>query len=346
MFGKRLLAQLFQPGGGQSLGLGGGIKRLARFDFGDHRLGVGFARHDQLRHAARFKCRVFRLVGIVARRNLGIGWRGRVLQHFLAKAGIADHAAFGANEIVLMRLVITGQFLVGRRLFRGEQRGRQQGDGAAALFLEQRGITSGQFLRHHRSERGRHHYLPGHQPLFQILAHQFFTDSALLQRLAERILAEAAIRPPESGNLGDFAIDQPVAGNDPVILAEHGDRRAVDHLVQHLVEPAVGQEAAHRHARIIPLHVFQRRAGSLAEIRGVDALVADHRRPVAPGHAAEAAIAGNVAAGKGEGDQHQHHYGGQRAEFGLEGSAEELEHRSAVFLKIVRKCVPASLRGL
>ena len=207
----------------------------------------------------------------------------------------------------------------------GEGGRGQQRDRPDPLFAQQRSIAQGQFAWRNRAQTGRRHHLAANQTLREIGPHGFLAQSALLQRLGESGIAEVAVGTLEGRNLGDFAIDQARAGDDADLPAEFGQRRPAEHILQHPVEPAAGDEAFHRHARVLLLDVFHRGARRLAKLRRGYPLLADRRHPISAAAGCAAGV-GDVAGRKGEAKQDDETDGDGDADAGTHEFAKEPDH--------------------
>ena len=75
-----------------------------------------------------------------------------------------------------------------------------------------------------------------------ILTHPGIGQAALLERLAIEGFTEITVRTTERRNLGNFAIDQQIAGNHTVFFTESGHGSAIKQLFEHLIQPAIGQK--------------------------------------------------------------------------------------------------------
>ena len=153
--GKRILGQRAEAGSGEALAGGDSFKPLARRDFGGDGLGGGFGRGDKLGDPAGFLRRILGLAGGIARRNLGLGRRGDLLEHGLAEGGIAHHAPLGQDEALAVLGIEGLQFGLGRRGLSARRLRGQQADRAAALFAQQRCIAQRHIAREHRAIAGR-----------------------------------------------------------------------------------------------------------------------------------------------------------------------------------------------
>ncbi len=180
-------------------------------------------------------------------------------------------------------------------------------------------------LGHHRAEFGRGHQLARDQPLGKVVAQCLFRNPLLLEHLAEGGVAERSVGPAEARDFGDFAVDQPVAGDDAVRAPESGGADPVDQLVEHLFQPALGDEGLHGEARVFALEVFQRGGGRLAELGGADLFLADRRDAVAAA-ARPALEVGDIAGGESQSNQPEEQQSEHNAELRANQLAHKLDH--------------------
>ena len=319
---QRLLVGKLGVARGQTLRPGGVLQRGAARHFGCQCPGRCFGRHDDLGDATALARGKARPVVLVAEGDFGIGRLGSLAQSIGAESGVSQDAAFGPDEAILVLRVILRDFRVARFLLfhKGERRNHQ--NGALPRFLQERGIPARHLPRHLCAKACGKHDLPRDQALRYIVANGRFAQTLLLQRLSIDFLGKLAVRAAKGWELGNFGIDQALAGDDAVILPEDGNCEAVYQVVEHLLQAIVCKERAHRDRRVFLARPIQRGVGRTRQRCGIDPLVAHHRDPIATGHAAEAAGVGDIAAGEGQSDENQESEHDADADLALEGRAE------------------------
>jgi hypothetical protein len=94
--------------------------------------------------------------------------------------------------------------------------------------------------------------LPGIEILPEIIAHHLFGQAQILQEGCKSLLVEFAVSARCARNFQDFLIDQLLTDRDAIILAEDGERIAVDDLLQRRIQPAALDEPPHIKRRVLP----------------------------------------------------------------------------------------------
>src|SRR3546814_2348132 len=85
----------------------------------------------------------------------------------------------------------------------------------------------------------------------QVAAQLRLADAVLAQEILEHRLVELARHAGESGQVGDAAVDQPLADAETQLGRELVEGGALDELVEHQVEPARFDEGGHRQPRLL-----------------------------------------------------------------------------------------------
>ena len=171
-----------------------------------------------------------------------------------------------------------------------------------SLFEQQRGIG----LCHAGSEAGhagdRCCDLFDQQLLAQVAAQLRLGHAVLAQESFERGLVEAARYAGKGGDVGDAAVDQPLADAEAHFGRELVERQSLDQLVEHLVEPARFDKRRHRHPGLVLPRLIIGEADAIAQLADADFLAAD-LGDIGAAHAAKGRIAGDVAERKGHADK-------------------------------------------
>ncbi len=242
--------------------------------------------------------------------DFGVGDRGNG-NRGAVEQGVLDHAAFGHGEL---RLVLRQEGLERRVAGVGGRRegaGRNEGRLTAALFEEQRGIGLRHAERDARHLRDRRGELFDEELLAQVAAQLRLADAVLPQEVFEHRLVELARHAGESGQVGDAAVDQPLADAEAQLGRELVERRSFDELIEHLVEPARFDEGGHRQPGLVLPRLIIGLTHALAQFADADILAAD-LRDIGAADPAEGRVAGDVAERKGDPDKHDE---GEREEF-------------------------------
>ncbi|KIU01327.1 hypothetical protein QU38_02205, partial [Staphylococcus aureus] len=133
------------------------------------------------------------------------------------------------------------------------------------------------------------------------LAEQGRRQAIVGEHLLEGLLAELAVDAGEGRVAGDFGIDQLLRDLHAGFRRELHQRGLVDHLVDHEVEAALGEELLHRDALALALHAADEPVDPVLHFGVLDLLAAHRGQRAARRAAARVADAGDVARGKGDG---------------------------------------------
>ena len=188
-----------------------------------------------------------------------------------------------------------GQLGGARRAFRREKRCRNCGEGAHPLFLGQRGIAPRRFGGHSGAEIGGQQRLPSDQRGGDLAADVGVTHLLFGEQLAVEFVRKMPVRPLQRGHLAQFAVNQPLAGNDAVALAKRDDGGAIDDLRHRLFEPALRDKAAHRQLLVLPARVVEHAVDAAPQLVGGDRVMADAGGGVGAGQSAQAAARSDAA---------------------------------------------------
>ena len=300
----------FRGGGGAGRGIGGlgevaggrgrqarglccGGERRAAAHLGRQRIGGRLIGSNHLRKAARFAGGILRGIVLIDFGDLGVGdcgnrYTGRIEQRIL------DHAAFRHGEFggvlgeVGFERGVAG--VGGRR----EGAGGNEGRLTAALFEQQRGIGlrhAGGEARHAGDRSGD---LFDQQLLAQVAAQLRLGHAVLAKEGLERGLVEAARHTGKGGDVGNAAVDQPLADAKAHFGRELVEGHPFNHLIEHLVEPARFDKCRHRHPRLVLPRLIIGKPHAVAQLANADFLAADFC-DIGAADAAKGRISGDVA---------------------------------------------------
>ncbi len=261
-------------------------QRLASRNLGRDGLGGGFGGNDKLGKGARLLRLVLCGVLLITRGDLRLAGRGNCAERLFAEGHIADYAPFGSQVIGAVGGVVGVQ--LGRvRIALGRESGaRQDGDGALAMLLEQHGVLPGNAGRHRRRVVGRDKHLPRVKARGNVVTDGFLAQPSLAKGGEERVAIELAVEALERLDLHQFAIDQALAGAQPLLAPVLRQGRPLQELFEHPVHAAGGKHAFHRQRRVLLFLGVELGGERLRKIRRADLAVADHGHAVACGNPA------------------------------------------------------------
>ena len=130
-----------------------------------------------------------------------------------------------------------------------------------------------------------------------------FADPVLLKEGFKARLVETARHACKDRQVGDTAVDEPLADAETEFVGELFEGRTPDQLIQRLVETARFDEGGHRQPRLLLPRVVIRKAHAVAQLADADVGVAD-AGDIGAADTAEARAARDVAERESDPDEH------------------------------------------